>query len=136
MDEEVKVEVRQSNRDEMLQAAAAASAAQLDAMRREIAELEAQMGNMQREETQIPCGGGAGHLLYLSGRVLVCYSLFGLCQEYLVKIVYEDQMGWYITFVQFSYYTSFALAQRKWGSPCGVGVIPRGDKAWERTVSR
>jgi len=24
-------------------------------------------------------------------------------------------MGWYITFVQFSYYTWFALMQRKWG---------------------
>jgi drug/metabolite transporter (DMT)-like permease len=57
--------------------------------------------------------------------VLAFYLLFGVCQEYLVKIQHDDDMGWYITFTQFSYYTSFALAQRRLACP---------DTAWQRTV--
>lgn len=59
------------------------------------------------------------------GSVLVFYLLFGICQEYLVKIRHDDDMGWYITLIQFSYYTSFALAQRR---------LACAETPWQRTV--
>jgi hypothetical protein len=58
-------------------------------------------------------------------RVFVCMCVF--VQEYLIKVKYADGMGWYITLSQFSYYTSFAFAQRK----CSCR---RDESPWARTV--
>ena len=56
-----------------------------------------------------------------------CLCVCVCLQEYLIKVKYADGMGWYITLSQFSYYTSFAFAQRKYSC--------RGQESpWARTV--
>ena len=125
-------------------------------MKREIAELEAQMAQTMPADKH-KRGGSAGYgivlvdvaalspnmqLMVCSGSVLVLYLLFGLCQEFLVKVKYGDTKGWYITFIQFSYYTSFALAQRRSppdagegaDSVRGAGFIADTLRPWRRTV--
>eukprot|EP00802_Teleaulax_amphioxeia_P018536 Tamp_18730.p1 GENE.Tamp_18730~~Tamp_18730.p1 ORF type:complete len:420 (-),score=73.69 Tamp_18730:43-1188(-) len=103
-------------------------------MKREIAELEAQMGKTTGPDPKgasapwidIASMGPTQQLAVCAGSVLGLYLVFGLCQEYLIKVKYGDSMGWYMTLTQFSYYSSFAFAQRKWTS--------KGEGPWARSV--